>query len=593
MWTLRRTHHCGELRSSHVGTTVRLNGWVDTVRDHGKVIFVDVRDREGRTQLVFKHDRNPELHQRANSLRPETVIAVEGVVRMRDGQTRNAELATGDVEIEGGALEVLNPSKPTPFEISGELTGSIETRLKYRYLDLRRPQMQKNIRTRSRVTHSIRRYFESKGFIDIETPYMLKYTPGGARNFLIPCRLIPGQFYALAESPQILKQLYMIAGFDKYYQVARCFRDEDLRADRQPEFTQLDLEMSFVDRDDVMGMVEGCVEAAFREVAGVTLKAPFERISYDRAMLEYGVDKPDLRFEMKIADVSEAFRGTEFGIAKQTLAGGGVFRGLAVPGGADMSRKEVDELGAFVSQLGGKGVLTAKVEAGLKLAGSFAKFLDDSRVRGLCGTIKARDGDLLVIVGDKPDRAAELLGAARLRLGTQRKLIDPKTYRVCWVLDFPMFEVGSDGSVAARHHPFTSPKDEDVGRIETDPALVHAKAYDLVINGVEVGGGSIRIHRRDLQQQVFKAIGLSDEEAREKFGFFLEAFEYGAPPHGGIALGLDRLAMLILGLDSIRDVLPFPKTQKGQDLMMGSPSTVSDTQLKDLGIKLIPRPPSP
>ncbi|HLG41873.1 MAG TPA: aspartate--tRNA ligase [Planctomycetota bacterium] len=592
MWTLRRTHNCGEVRSSHIGNTVRLNGWVDTVRDHGKVIFVDVRDREGRTQLVFKHDRNPELHQRANGLRPETVIAVEGVVRLRDAQARNSELATGDVEIEGGALEVLNPAKPAPFEISGELTGSIEIRLRYRYLDLRRPSMQHNIRTRSRVTHSIRRYFDSKGFIDIETPYMLKYTPGGARNFLIPCRLIPGQFYALAESPQILKQLFMIAGFDKYYQVARCFRDEDLRADRQPEFTQLDLEMSFVDRDDVMAMVEGSVEAAFREVAGVQLKTPFERISYDRAMLEYGVDKPDLRFELKIADVSEVFRGVEFGIAKQTFAAGGVFRGLAIPGGSDMSRKDIDELGAFVGQLGGKGVLTAKVEAGPKIAGTFAKFLDDARMRALCSTLKAREGDLLVLVGDKPDRAAELLGAARLRLGAQRKLIDSKCYRVCWVVDFPMFEVGPDGSVAARHHPFTSPKDEDVTRIEADPASVHAKAYDLVINGVEVGGGSIRIHRRDLQQRVFKAIGLSDDEAREKFGFFLEAFEYGAPPHGGIALGLDRLAMLILGLDSIRDVLPFPKTQKGQDLMMGSPSTVSDAQLKDLGIKVIPRPPS-
>jgi aspartyl-tRNA synthetase len=587
MWSLKRTHGCGELRSADVDKAVRLNGWVETVRDHGKVLFIDLRDRDGKTQVVFKHDLNPKLHGQANDLKPESVVAVAGTVRRREPQTLNPELATGDIEVEAAELEILNPAKPPPFEIAGDLTGSIELRLKYRYLDLRRPAMQHNIRTRSRVAHAIRRFLEGRGFVDIETPCMLKYTPGGARNFLIPSRLLPGQFYALAESPQILKQLCMIAGFDKYYQIARCFRDEDLRADRQPEFTQLDLEMSFVESEDVMEVVESCVATVFREVAGVELRTPFERIPYERAMLEYGADKPDARFEMRIADVSDKFRGAEFSIAKQVLEKGGAIRGFCIRGGGSMSRKEVDQLGAHLAPLGGKGVLTAKVEA-TGLSGGFAKFLDEGRARSLCAKVGAQTGDLVALIGDAPDRAAALCGSLRLHVAAQRRLADPKRYAPCWVVDFPMFEVDAERRVAARHHPFTCPKDEDVERIESDPAAVRAKAYDLVINGVEVGGGSIRIHRRDLQARVFRAIGLSNAEAREKFGFFLEAFEYGAPPHGGIALGLDRLAMLILGLDSIRDVLPFPKTQKGQDLMMGSPSTVSEAQLKELGIRLAP-----
>lgn len=583
---LKRTHGCGDLRPVDVGKTVRLNGWVDAIRDHGKVLFVDLRDRDGMTQIVFKHDLCPELHERANELKPESVVAVAGTVRMREPNTRNPELATGEIEIEATQLELLNPAKPPPFEISGELTGSMELRLKYRYLDLRRPTLQRNIRTRSRVTHAIRRYLEKRGFIDIETPYMLKHTPGGARNFLVPSRLLPGHFYALAESPQILKQLYMIAGFDKYYQIARCFRDEDLRADRQPEFTQLDLEMSFVEREDVMEAVEGCVAAVFREIAGVELRTPFERIPYERAMLEYGSDKPDLRFDMRIADVSDEFRGTEFSIARQVLERGGAIRGLSIRGGGAMSRKEVDLLAEQAEHLGGKGVLTAKVEAS-GLSGGFSKFLDGGRAGSLRQKLQAKPGDLLALVADFPDRAAAICGALRLHVAQRQGLLDPRRYAPCWVIDFPMFEIDAQGRVAARHHPFTCPMDEDVERIETEPAAVRAKAYDLVINGVEVGGGSVRIHRRDLQARVFRAIGLSEAEAREKFGFFLEAFEYGAPPHGGIALGLDRLAMLVLGLDSIRDVLPFPKTQKGQDLMMGSPSPVSEAQLKELGIRLL------
>lgn len=584
---LKRTHGCGELRPSDVGKAVRLNGWVDAVRDHGKVLFVDLRDRDGRTQIVFKHDLRPGIHSQANDLKPESVVAVAGTVRMRDPNTRNPDLATGEIEVEATELELLNPSKPPPFEISGELTGSIELRLKYRYLDLRRPALQRNIRTRSRVTHALRRYLEGRGFIDIETPYMLKYTPGGARNFLIPSRLLPGHFYALAESPQIFKQLYMIAGFDKYYQIARCFRDEDLRADRQPEFTQLDLEMSFVEREDVMEAVEGCVAAVFSEVAGVELRTPFERIPYERAMLEYGSDKPDLRFEMRIADVSDEFRGSGLSIGRQVLEEGGGIRGFCIRGGGTMSRKETDQVGERALQLGGKGVLTAKVDA-TGLSGGFAKFLDQARAQSLCRKLGAQPGDLLVLVGDSHDRAAAICGALRLHVAERQRLLDSKRYAPCWVIDFPMFEIDAEGHVAARHHPFTCPMDEDVDKIETEPAAVRAKAYDLVINGVEVGGGSIRIHRRDLQARVFRAIGLSESEAREKFGFFLEAFEYGAPPHGGIALGLDRLAMLLLGLDSIRDVLPFPKTQRGQDLMMGAPSPVSEAQLKELGIRLLP-----
>jgi aspartyl-tRNA synthetase len=587
MWKLKRTHTCGELRASDVGKSVVLNGWVDVRRDFGKLVFVDLRDRYGKTQVLFSPDRDQAVHDAAAKLRGETVIAVKGIVRKRDADTVNKKLATGEIEIDVAEFEVLNEAKTPPFEIGDRVTVSEEQRLQWRYLDLRRPAMQRNIVTRHKICQVIREYFDAHGFIDIETPYMVKFTPGGARNFVCPSRLYPGKFFALAESPQIFKQLFMVSGLDKYYQIARCFRDEDLRADRQLEFTQLDVEMSFVQMDDVMKAVEGAVAAVWKKVAGIEVKLPFPRITYDESERSYGTDKPDLRFGLKIFEASETVKESEFKVFSETVKRGGVVRGLCAPGGGGFSRKEIEGLETYCKGVGAKGLVSLKVEEGGKASGPSAKFFTEGHLRNLMALSGAKTGDLLLFVADNEDKAASVLGGLRLVLRDKMKLVKDGEFNFCWVYDFPMFEVSEEGKVGAKHHPFTSPMDEYLDVLEKEPMKVRAKAYDLVLNGVELGGGSIRIHRRDLQQRIFKLLGLSEDYIRDRFGFMLDAFEYGAPPHGGIALGIDRLAMLILGLDNIRDVITFPKTQSTVDLMMGSPGTITEKMMKELHIRVV------
>jgi aspartyl-tRNA synthetase len=587
MWKLKRTHTCGELRASDVGKTVVLNGWVDVRRDFGNLIFVDLRDRYGKTQVLFSPDRVKSVHDQAAKLRNETVIAVKGKVCKRDADTINKKIATGEIEIDVAELEILNEAKTPPFDVSDRVTVAEEQRLQNRYIDLRRPSMQRNIITRHKIVQVIREYFDAHGFIDIETPYMVKFTPGGARNFVCPSRLYPGKFFALAESPQIFKQLFMVSGFDKYYQIARCFRDEDLRADRQLEFTQLDVEMSFVQREDVMEAIEGCVAAVWKRVAGIDVSPPFPRMTYDESELFYGTDKPDLRFGLKIFDVSAAVKASEFKVFSEAVAKGGVVRGLCAPGGGAFSRKEIEGLETYCKGVGAKGLVSLKIDDHGKPAGPSAKFFTDQHIAAVMGASGAKPNDLLLFVADEEDKAASVLGGLRLVLRDKLKLVKEGTFNFCWVVDFPMFEVSEDGKVGAKHHPFTSPKDEFIDGLEREPMKVRAKAYDLVLNGVELGGGSIRIHQRALQQRIFKLLGLTEDYARDRFGFLLDAFEYGAPPHGGIALGIDRLAMLILGLDNIRDVITFPKTQSTVDLMMGAPGTITEKMLKELHVRVV------
>ncbi len=587
MWKLKRTHTCGELRVADVGREVVLNGWVDSRRDFGNLVFVDLRDRYGKTQVLFSPDRAAGLHDEAARLRGETAIAVRGAVRRRDPGTVNARISTGEIEVDAREIEVLNEAKTPPFEVTDRIGVSEETRLQYRFLDLRRPSMQRNIAARHRILQTIREYMDAQGFLDIETPYMVKFTPGGARNFICPSRLYPGRFFALAESPQIFKQLFMVSGLDRYYQIARCFRDEDLRADRQLEFTQLDLEMSFVQREDVMAVVEGAVAAVWKRLLDIEVPRPFPLVTYDEAMRDYGSDKPDLRFGLRIFDASETLRDSEFRVFSETIRKGGVARGLCVPGGGAFSRKEIEALETFCKGVGAKGLVSLKIEEGGKGAGPSAKFFTEGQMRALLDLGGGKAGDLLLFVADEEEKAATVLGALRLALRDKLKLAGDRDFRFCWVVDFPMFEVGEDGKVGAKHHPFTSPKDEYLETLEKEPMKVRAKAYDLVLNGVELGGGSIRIHRRDVQQRIFRLLGLSDDYIRDRFGFLLDAFEYGAPPHGGIALGVDRLAMLVLGLENIRDVITFPKTQSTVDLMTGAPGTVTERMLKELHIRVV------
>lgn len=602
---LERTHTCGELRGSDVGEQVVLMGWVAKKRDFGVFTFIDLRDREGVTQVVVSEETAEKAHAKAKNIRGEFVIAIKGNVVARDDNARNAKLATGDIEVKVSELLVLNDAAVPPFqlEVAGsENLAAEDTRLKYRYLDLRRPQLQNNIRTRAKAVKAIREYFDTQGFIEIETPILLKSTPEGARDFIVPSRIHTGKFFALPQSPQILKQITMIAGFDKYYQIARCFRDEDLRADRQPEFTQLDMEMSFVNREQVYREMEGMFNHVMKTVGNIDLPAEWPRMTYAEAMRRYGSDKPDLRFGMELIDLSENLKDTDFAPFADTLAKGGEIKCITVKGKADYSRKQTDELQEFVKRYGAGAMAWIKVpvrtgsDSDLAPTSSLMKVLGEETIGRLIKTSGAVEGDAVLIVAGRKSVVAASLGALRQEVARREDLIDRTKYECLIVTEFPMFEHDDEADeYIAAHHPFTSPMDEDLEMFKTavnDPSQKHllgkvrAKAYDAVINGYECAGGSIRIHQKDIQALNFKALGLSPEKARERFGFFLDALEYGTPPHGGFAAGIERTCMILCGTENIRDVMAFPKTASAQDLMMDSPGEVDTAQLDELGVRV-------
>ncbi|MBL0175938.1 MAG: aspartate--tRNA ligase [Ignavibacteria bacterium] len=583
----KRTHTCGALRASDVGNTVSLNGWLQVRRDLGGMIFIDLRDRYGVTQVVFSPQQNPELHKRAHELRSEYVLSVTGVVSLRPSGMGNAHLPTGEVEVQATALEILNASDVTPFEILDDVDANEDLRLKYRYLDLRRPVLQKNFLLRHRVTQVVHRHFDALGFLEIETPVLMKSTPEGARDYLVPSRVHPGRFYALPQSPQQYKQLLMVAGFDRYVQIVKCFRDEDLRADRQPEFTQIDVEMSFVQRDDIFQVIEGLIASILKEALGADLALPIPRVTYDEALERYGSDKPDTRFGMRFETLNEAVAGSEFKVFADVLSAGGIVTGMNVKGKAEFSRKQLDALTERAKQLGLGGLVWAKAAEGT-LQSQAAKFMTPETMLGIRAALHAEDGDLLLIVAHADRRKAlHALGTIRLELGRELGLAAAGDHQLLWVVDFPLFQRDEEGQRwVAEHHPFTGPNAGDLHLLDSDPGAVHADCYDLVWNGNEVGSGSIRIHDGDLQQKVFQLMGLGDEEIREKFGFLIDAFRYGAPPHGGVALGLDRIITILAGIHSIRDVIAFPKTNSALSLMDSAPSRVSDAQLTELHILL-------
>ncbi|HSB18703.1 MAG TPA: aspartate--tRNA ligase [Anaeromyxobacteraceae bacterium] len=590
---LKRTHSCGQLTRDDVGKEVVLFGWVANRRDHGGAVFIDLRDREGLTQVVFEEDVRPDVHELAEKLRLEYCVGVRGAVVSRGGNV-NPRLATGEIEVHARDLEIFNRSEPTPFPIEDQIDTAEEKRLQHRYLDLRRVPLQKALTTRARVTHLTRNYFTERGFLELETPFMVKYTPGGARNFLVPSRLNPGKFYALAESPQLFKQLYMIAGFDKYFQVVRCFRDEDLRLDRQPEFTQIDVEMSFVDQNDVFEVMEGLIARLWKEALGVEVPRPFPRMPFDESMARYGNDKPDLRFEMPHAVLTDLVRESGGGglpLLKEAVEQKGIVKALRLPASAGLSRTEVDKLEELVKGMGAKGLARAKVgEGGEWTQSPFAKTVTPqmrAAVNAACG---AGPGDLLLFQFGKASTVHTVMANLRVHLAKKLGLVPEYgsggQWRFLWVVDPPLFELDEEtGRWAAAHHAFTRPRDQDVQYLESDPGRVYCWRYDLVLNGFEIGGGSIRLHDPEVQRRVFRAMGISDEEARSKFGFLLDALKMGAPPHGGIALGMDRLVMLLTGAESLRDVVAWPKTQKGTDLMTGAPGDVDAGQLRDLFVR--------
>jgi aspartyl-tRNA synthetase len=592
---LRRTKTCGELRVEHTGQKVVLMGWVARRRDFGPLTFFDLRDRDGLTQVVFNEETAREAHAKAKEVRGEFVIAVRGEVVAREEGARNPKLETGEVEVQASELWILNDARTPPFQLEvaqPEALAAEDLRLKYRYLDLRRPQLQANLRLRHRVLAEIRRYMDEQGFWEIETPVLIKSTPEGARDYVVPSRLHKGKFYALPQSPQLFKQLCMIAGLDRYYQIARCFRDEDLRADRQPEFTQLDLEFSFATEEQVYALVEGLFARVFRLI-GVDLPVPFVRLPYSEAMRRFGSDKPDLRFGMELQDLTDAVRETTFAPFASVVSAGGEVKGIVVKGGANLSRKQLDELQEFVKRYGAGALAWVKV--GDEITSSLLKVLGAETVARMAERAGASRGDALLVVAGKAKVVAASLGALRNEMARREKLIPENSYAPLWVTEFPMFELNDeDGRFYAMHHPFTSPLDEDLPLLERAVdggetellGRLRAKAYDPVVNGVELASGSIRIHRRDVQRLIFKALGMSEEEARSRFGFFLDALEYGTPPHGGIAPGIDRLIMVLAGTDNIRDVIAFPKTASAADLMIESPGEIDARQLEELHIKL-------
>ncbi len=582
----QRTHTCGELNPKAEKKTVTLLGWVHRRRDHGGLVFIDLRDRWGLTQVVFSPEEDKALHQQAEGLRPEFCVAVKGQVRLRPKGTENPKLATGMIEVVSQSLEILNESATPPFEVDEEKEQSEELRFGYRYLDLRRPSQTKHLICRHQVIRVIREVLDREAFLEIETPVLTKSTPEGARDYLVPSRLNPGKFYALPQSPQLYKQLLMVAGVDRYYQIARCFRDEDLRADRQPEFTQLDLEMSFVDEEGIFTLMEKLFKAIWKQVLGQDLKTPFPRLTYAECMERFGTDKPDLRYAMTLTDLTSLFSGTNFKRFQQVISDGGVIRGLAAPGGADLSAKETEDLIALAQAQGAKGMVPVCV-TDQGLVSPVAKHLEASLLDETVKTLKGKKGDLILLVADSPRTASAALGAVRSVLAERLRLIPEKQFSFTWITGFPLFQRNTtENRWDSEHHPFTAPFDEDLSFLESDPGRVRARSYDLVLNGMELGSGSIRIHHRETQEAIFRILALDPQEVQARFGFLLDAFRYGAPPHGGIAPGIDRLIALITGAESIREVIAFPKTQKGVDLMMKAPDQVSERQLKELGINL-------
>lgn len=583
----KRTAYCGDITESYIGEKITIKGWVQKRRDLGGLIFIDLRDREGIVQVVFNPDLSGEALALAEKIRNEYVLSVTGTVVARGEGTVNPNLKTGKVEIHADEVEIINEAKTPPFMIDDQMEVSEDVRLKYRYVDLRRPAMMETFKMRHNVTTSFRNFLNNNGFLDVETPILTKSTPEGARDYLVPSRVHKGEFYALPQSPQIFKQLLMVSGFDRYYQIARCFRDEDLRADRQPEFTQIDMEMSFMDKEEIISLVEDMMKKLMSDVKEVNVSLPIPRMTYDDAMSRYGSDKPDTRFGMELINVSEIVKESGFKVFAGAVANGGQVKLINVKGGASQySRKDIDGLTEFVSRYGAKGLAWLKVEEeGLK--GPISKFVTEEDASAISTSADAEAGDLLLFVADKKSVVADALGALRLKLGKELKLIDETKFNFLWVTDWPLLEFDEgENRYYAAHHPFTMPVKEDIQLFETDPAAVRAEAYDLVLNGYELGGGSLRIYERDIQEKMFKVLGFSKEEAEEQFGFLLEAFEYGTPPHGGIALGLDRLVMLLSGRTNLRDTIAFPKTASASCVLTDAPGGVSEAQLKELSLSL-------
>ena len=592
---MKRTHYCGDLRSAHIDQTVTVCGWVWHWRDHGGVVFIDLRDRAGHIQLVFDPQADAELHRRSTLLRSEFVITATGRVRRRPPGTENPNIATGEVEVVVAELTVFSEAETPPFPIDDHVEVGEDVRLKHRYLDLRRPVMRDNILFRSRCYHVVRSYFFQNGFVEIETPVLSKSTPEGARDFLVPSRICPGEFFALPQSPQLYKQLCMIGGLDRYFQIVKCFRDEDQRADRQPEFTQIDVEMSFITPEDIFVIMEGLMAMMWKELLGVELTPPFPRMSYHEAMERFGIDRPDIRFGMELRDIGDIAGESEFKVFRSVLEAGGKVSGICVPGGSAFSRKDIDDYTAQISLYGAKGLANLIFPDTDSFSGpyldelmkkSIFKYFTKGQIEKLIDRFSAKPGDLLLFVADEPHVVYASLSYLRLQIGARLKLYDPAENRFLWIVDWPLFEKDDAGRPTPAHHPFTSPRPEDMDLFETDPFRMHAQAYDLVLNGTEVGGGSIRIHRRDVQSRMFRAIGIDEQKAQERFGFLLDAFRYGAPPHGGIAFGFDRLVMLMLRAPNIREVIAFPKNQRAQAVMESAPSAVEPEQLRELGIKI-------
>ena len=584
---MHRSCGCGRVTEKDCGKELTLAGWVNTRRYHGGLIFIDLRDRSGIVQVVMSPQYGEDAFHKAEDVRSEYVLAIRGIVRERSPETVNPKMQTGKIEVVVSEMRVLNKAKTPPFYVEDGIDVDETVRLKHRYIDLRRPEMQRNLIMRHKIVHEMRQFLDAHDFLEVETPILTKSTPEGARDYLVPSRVNPGKFYALPQSPQLFKQLLMVSGLERYFQIARCFRDEDLRADRQPEFTQLDIELSFEDQDFILDLMEHMMQRIFKNVLNVDIQIPFKRITWDDAMNLYGSDKPDLRFDMHFYDISDLLRDTGFKVFRNVLDNGGIVKAITVKGDAAIPRRELDGLVDYVGNYGAKGLAWIGLNKDGSLKCQITKFLGEDKIREIGKFCEAENGDLILIIADKPKVVAQALGELRLEMARRMNLIDENEFCFRWVTDFPMFEYSEeDKRWGAEHHPFTAPRDEDVQYLLTDPSKVYAKAYDMVLNGVEAGGGSLRIYQEELQEKVFKAIGITHEEAQEKFGFLLDAFRYGAPPHAGIALGLDRLVMLMLRLGSIRDVIAFPKTQSAIDQMTQAPSEVVDMQLKELHIRV-------